>query len=107
MTRPHLIGKGLKSSDRQLRIAAGRLDLLFEDEKGNLVIVEVKLGKIGRDALRQIRSYVHELRNTEPGREVSGILVCSGIMPAYESDLRKQADIRILVYGWDLKVRDW
>lgn len=56
-----LIGKGLKLSQQQKPIGNGRLDVLFEDEQGNLVVVEVKLGSIGREALRQLNTYIHDL----------------------------------------------
>ncbi|MBK7920252.1 MAG: DUF91 domain-containing protein [Chloroflexi bacterium] len=104
---PALIARGLKLSDRQLRIKPGRVDLLLKDEQGNLTVVEVKLNKVGRSALQQIRRYVHELKQNESDKTVNGVLVCSGVMPAYENDLRKQNDIRIMVYGWDLVIQKW
>jgi len=104
---PDLIEKGLKLSERQLPIESGRIDLLFEDMKGNLTVVEVKLDRIGRDAFRQIQSYIHELRTKEDRKKVNGVLVCAGVMPAYDDDLRKQKEIRILIYGWEMKVQQW
>jgi hypothetical protein len=103
---PNLIGRGLRLSRKQLPIGEGRLDVLFEDKQGDLVVVEVKLGHIGRDALRQTKSYIHDLQK-ETGKTISGAIVCAGIMPAYDEELRKQKDIRILVYGWDLRVQQW
>lgn len=99
---PALIGKGLRLAGRQVEIAAGRIDLLFESRRGDQVVVEVKLGRIGRDAISQVQSYLNELRHGSRN-SVQGVIVCSGIMPAYESDLQKQRKIRILRYGWDLK----
>jgi RecB family endonuclease NucS len=104
---PRLISKGLKLADRQLSIRSGRIDLLFEDQTGNLTVVEVKLNKIGRDALQQVQRYIHELKVTSAGKKVSGVIVCTGVMPAYENDLRKQNDVRILIYGWEMQVRQW
>ena len=100
-----LVGR-LKFLSSQRRTQDGRLDVLFEDRHGNLVVVEVKLGHIGRDALRQTRNYVRDLRQREK-RKVSGVILCAGVMPAYEDELRKQTQIRILVHGWDLKVQRW
>ncbi|RME71443.1 MAG: DUF91 domain-containing protein [Chloroflexi bacterium] len=102
---PDKIGTGLKLSARQLPIASGRIDLLFENAQGHLVVVEVKLHKIGREALRQVQRYVKELK--QKNKNVKGVLVCSGVMPAYENELRKQNDIKILTYGWELKIQKW
>lgn len=99
--RPAIIAKGLKLYDRQRHIGDGRLDLLLEDSSGNLTIVEIKLGRIGHNALQQIRTYIHDLR-AEAKRQVSGVIVCSGVMPAYEDEIRCQDNVRIFLYGWDL-----
>lgn len=102
----NLLGKRLKLAKQQKFIGDGRLDLLFEDREENWVIVEVKLNRIGRDALQQIKTYIHDLRE-ETNKHISGVIVCAGVMPAFEDELRKQRDIRILVYGWDLRVQQW
>lgn len=103
---PNLVGKGLKLIGSQRRTDDGRLDVLFEDRAGHLVVVEVKLGRIGRDAVQQTKNYVRYLR-TQENKKVSGVIVCAGVMPAYEEDLRKQKDIRILVHGWNLQIQEW
>jgi hypothetical protein len=103
---PSLVGKGLKLLGSQRRTDDGRLDVLFEDPLGNLIVVEVKLGRIGRDAILQTKNYVRYLR-TQQNKKVSGMIVCAGVMPAYEDDLRKQRDIRILVHGWNLQIQEW
>jgi Holliday junction resolvase-like predicted endonuclease len=103
---PNLIRKGLKLLGSQRRTDDGRLDVLFEDQAGNLVVVEVKLGHIGRDAIQQIKNYVRYLRKQQ-NKKVSGIIVCAGVMPAYEEDLRKQKDVRIFVHGWNLQIQEW
>jgi len=103
---PGLIGKGLRLAKRQEIVGSGRLDLLFEDRQGGWVIVEVKLNRIGRDALQQIKTYIHDLRE-ETHKDITGAIVCAGVMPAYEDELRKQKDIRILIHGWCLRVQPW
>jgi RecB family endonuclease NucS len=82
---PDLIGNGLKLLGSQRRIDDGRLDVLFEDQLGNLIVVEVKLGHIGREAIQQTKNYVRYLR-TQQNKKVSGVIVCAGVMPAYEAD---------------------
>jgi len=103
---PSLIGKSLKLKRRQLDTSVGRIDLLFEDKKGNLIVVELKLNKIGRDAINQLRRYMNWIKK-ETKKDVSGIIVCKGVMPAFEEDLNKLKDIRIFCHGWQLKVYPW
>jgi RecB family endonuclease NucS len=80
---------------------------LFQTPQGNLVVVEVKFGRVGREAMRQVQNYMHDLRATEHSKSVTGVLVCSGVMPAFEEELRKQTKVRILVYGWRIQVQPW
>jgi len=103
---PNLIGKNLSLLSRQEDIASGRTDLILEDQSGDLVLIEVKLGRIGRKAARQLKRYLHDLRR-DSNRNIRGIVIGSGVMPAYEADLSKQKDIDIYVYGWQLKIRPW
>lgn len=103
---PALIGLNLKLVGSQRRTNDGRLDVLFEDQDGNLIVVEVKLGRIGRDAVQQTKNYMRFLRERET-KKVSGVIVCAGVMSAYEGELRKQKDVRILVHGWSLQIETW
>jgi len=102
-----LIGKSLTLKKRQKKTQVGVIDLLLEDKKGNLVVVELKLNKIGRDAVTQLRRYMNWVMNwvkKETKKEVKGAIICKGIMPAFEEDLKKLKDIKIFIYGWQLKV---
>jgi len=103
---PSLIGESLKLIRRQLDTPVGRIDLLFEDKKSNKIVVELKLSKIGRAAINQLRRYMDWVEK-ETKKEVKGVIVCSGVMPAFEEDFKKLKDIRIFCYGWQLKVFPW
>lgn len=102
---PGLIEKGLSLDGRQVIVTSGRIDLLLKDGKGNRTVVEVKLGRIGRDAIRQIQGYIKDLRKVH--KKVSGVIVCEGVLPAYEKEFRKQKKIKIHTYGWNLNVQQW
>ena len=104
---PSLIADGLKLLGQQLEVKSGRIDLLFGTMCGNLVVVEVKLGRIGREAMRQVQDYVSDIKATERPKKVEGVLVCAGVMPAFESELRKQSKVRILIHGWRIEVQPW
>ncbi len=103
---PRLVGEDLRLKGKQVYIGVGRIDLLFEDKRGNLIVIEVKLNKIGRDAIKQLRRYMDELKK-EAKKEVTGVIICKGVMPAFEEDLKKLEGIKIFCYGWQLKVRPW
>lgn len=103
---PRLIGKTLKLRGKQLDTPVGRIDLLFEDKKGNPIIVELKLNKIGRDAINQLRRYIDWMQK-ETKKEVRGAIICLGVMPAFEEDFKKLKDIKIFCYGWQLKAYPW
>ena len=107
MQKPELIGENLTFLERQLFIEAGRLDLLFENDDGEWIVVEVKLNRVGRNALKQTKSYMKELKQKEPNKNVKGVIVCAEVMPAFREELRKQKDVEILLYGWDLQVQKW
>lgn len=103
---PSMISKSLKLKARQLDTEVGRIDLLFEDKRGNPTIVELKLNKIGRSAIDQLRRYMKWAKK-QTNKEVKGIIVCKGVMPAFEEEFGKLKDIKILCYGWKLKVYPW
>lgn len=103
---PNLIGASLRLERRQFDTPVGRIDMLFEDTSRNLLVVELKLNKIGRDAINQLRKYMGWVRK-ETGKKVAGAIVCKGVMPAFQEDLKKLKNIRIFCYGWQLKVYQW
>lgn len=103
---PSLIGDSLTLVGRQLHTPVGRIDLLFEDKEGNLIVVELKLDRIGRDAIKQVRKYMNWVKKATK-EEVAGAVVCKGVMPAFQEDLNKLRDIKIFCYGWQLKVYPW
>jgi hypothetical protein len=56
--------------------------------------------------LFSVEPYMNWVRK-ETSREVAGAVVCKGVMPAFQEDLKKLKDIKILCYGWQLKVYPW
>jgi hypothetical protein len=103
---PATLGKDLTLWDRQFPLADGRADLIFQDRHEGFLIVEVKLGQIGRDAVIQIRQYVKEFKR-RTRNNVRGVLVCAGVLPAYQDEISKQKDLTVLTYGWRMHVQPW
>lgn len=100
-----LFGEEVISIRRQLDTPVGRIDLLFEEEN-KIIIVEIKLSKIGNEAVSQLYKYINWARQ-ELKKEIEGIIVCSGVMPAFQEDFSKLKKIKIFCYGWQLKVVPW
>lgn len=96
---PKYLGDDLKLIERQYDITpTERIDLLFEDKNGAYVVVELKLGVVGRKELNQVKGYTHQIRKA--GRLVKGILVCKDISPAFENAFKSSKDIKVWFYGW-------
>jgi len=100
---PKILGRSLKLIKKQYDTPVGRIDMIFEDKDGTKMIVELKLNKIGRDAINQLRRYMKYIEETT-NKEVRGILVCKGIMPAFEEEFKNLKNIKIFKYGWKLEV---
>ena len=101
-----IIARSLRLVGRQIDTPVGRMDLLYEDKTGTKHIVELKLGYIGRGALTQLQRYMGWIHQEESKR-AKGILVCEGVMPAYEDDIRAAKDVVVLRYGWQMKMSRW
>jgi Holliday junction resolvase-like predicted endonuclease len=59
---PALLEEGLEIVGRQISLDAGRLDLLALDPQGSWVVVEIKRGPAGRNALAQALDYASCIR---------------------------------------------
>lgn len=100
MRKPNLLEENLTFVRRQHEILpSSRIDLLFTDENGDYVVVELKLGSVGREASNQIRRYIHEIRASERKR-VRGIIVCKDVFPAFRDLYKKLTDVKVHYYGW-------
>jgi hypothetical protein len=104
---PKNLGGSMKVTERQLDTDDGRIDLLLESRSGQETVVELKLHRIGREAVSQLRRYMRWIRKTAKNkrRKVRGIILCEGVLPSFEEDLRKLKDIEVFRYGWNLNLR--
>ncbi len=78
--RPDMIEEGLKVVAVEYPVREGYVDILAEDRKGRLVVVEVKRGRASTEAVAQLKRYVDALRR-EARREVRGVLAAPSISP--------------------------
>jgi hypothetical protein len=104
---PSLVRQSVSSVRRQVETDDGRIDLLLNTKSGHITVIEVKLHRIGRDAVKQLRDYMKWVRKGRQKQSVSGVIVCEGVLPAFADDLAKLKDIKVMCYGWQLKLRQW
>jgi len=105
---PGLLGRSVSSVKRQEETDEGRIDLLLETKSGRVIVVEVKLHRIGRKAVKQLQGYMKwAKKDAKKGQKVSGVIVCEEILPAFADDVAKLKDIEVFCYGWQLKLRRW
>jgi hypothetical protein len=77
---PSLIRHSVISVKRQVETDNGRIDLLLNTKSGHITVIEVKLHRIGRDAVKQLRNYMKWVRKGRRKQEVSGVIVCEGVL---------------------------
>ncbi|SIS64837.1 endonuclease NucS domain-containing protein [Salimicrobium flavidum] len=100
---PEELEQGMKVLRRQYIFRnQRRLDLLMKDKDGELVVVEVKKGRIGRDAKQQIHHYMKQVKKEWDVAHVRGIIICAGVLPYFEEELVKAQKDGVFVkrYGW-------
>lgn len=73
------LNEPLTQFTRQESSAVGRADLIFEDSLGRLLVIEIKKGKLGRDAAPQLRDYFGMMKRRHPERRVELMVVANSI----------------------------
>ncbi len=75
--KPEYIEEGIRITREEYDIGIGKIDLFGRDKNGNIVIIELKKGKIGENEVLQLNRYVQYYKKTNPN--VRGIIVGSSI----------------------------
>lgn len=100
---PYVLGSKLKLYKRQYVLKSGkRIDLLLKDKEG-LIVVEVKKDAVGKEAYKQVKGYLKEVKEEFKCKKVKGIIVCGDILPAFEDFYVKEIEkgkINIYLYAW-------
>ena len=104
---PAILGSNIKFFKRQYILKSGkRVDLLLKDEKG-LIVVEIKKGPIGKEAYKQVKEYLREIRE-EFNCSARDIIICEDILPAFEDFFIKEIEKRkidVYLYAWKFNLR--
>jgi len=69
----------LKPFMRQARSAVGRADLVFEDQLGRLLVVEIKRGQLQRGAIAQVHDYFGMVKRQFPDKSVEMMVIAQTI----------------------------
>ena len=70
--------KGLKPLNQEEVLRKGLVDILAEDAKGRLVVIELKRRQADFNAVQQLKRYMDQVKNLK-GIETRGILIAPGI----------------------------
>jgi len=92
------IEKGLKPANQECPFRKGVVDILAEDSKGRLVVIEVKRRKADYKAVSQLYRYMQEVEKLK-GRESRGILLAP--------DIHKKARDLLEEYGLEFAKLDF
>jgi len=80
--------EGSPARHTEVECGAGIADVVLKDEKGRLVVIEVKRARADINAAAQLKRYVDAFRE-ERGESVRGILVAPDVTEGCERYLRK------------------
>ncbi|MGH9688756.1 MAG: endonuclease NucS domain-containing protein [Candidatus Acidiferrales bacterium] len=79
-------------------VECGQIDITAEDEKGTVVVIELKAGKAGRHALGQILGYMGAL--TDGKKPTRGILVAERFSPKAMAAARVIPNLELRTYSF-------
>ena len=74
-----LLNEPLKQFRRQARSSIGRSDLVFTDRLGRLLVIEIKRGKLERQAIDQLHDYYGSLKKEFPDQPVELMAIAHSI----------------------------
>ena len=83
----------------------GRIDLFCRDAQGKWVVVELKAGSAGDDAVGQVAGYMAWVRENVPGaEEVRGVLVCRNASDRVKAAIRMVPGLTLKRYDMSFTV---
>lgn len=94
----HALGESLTLIGVEVPVSFGRIDILAQDDRENLVAIELKSGVASRDAIAQLQSYMGALELEKPNTFVRGILVAASLDEKAEAALRVARNINFVSY---------
>ena len=89
LQKPELIEPGLKILTTEYPVGSGFVDVLAEDSKGKLTIIELKRKKASLEAVLQLKRYVESMKKMTGRSDVRGVLAAPSISREAYKALRR------------------
>lgn len=92
--------KGLSVSDggSERGVESGLIDITATDSEGAIVVIELKRGRGGREAIGQVLGYMGDVAKEEPSRQVRGILVAADFDQSCKSAAAFVPQLKLMKY---------
>jgi endonuclease len=78
LLKPSLLEEGFKPISYEKKVEPGFVDVYGVDKDGNLVVIEVKRNKAGKEAVLQLARYIEAIK-TKSNRRLRGVLVAPNL----------------------------
>lgn len=95
---PDILEKGLKVLSRQESLPSGRVDLLLENNEGEVILLEIKEGFPRDSVITQVLSYKNDVEKRYPKKKVTPAILCQDCSRRVRN-AAKSAGINIYTYG--------
>ena len=86
-------------------VEAGRIDITAADDRGNLVVIELKAGTAAPEAVAQLLGYMGTIENPD-GRPIRGILVANDFHPRVVYAAKAVPTISLKAYSFQFSFED-
>lgn len=96
---------GLRFIDSEVVVAAGRIDILAEDDEDRLVVIELKADMGDSGAIGQLLGYMGAIENPD-GRPIRGILVANDFHPRAVNAAKAVPNISLKAYSFQFSFED-
>lgn len=98
-------GLRIIDGDVERTVEAGRIDITAEDDRGNLVVIELKAGAAAPEAVAQLLGYMGAIENPD-GRPIRGILVANDFHPNTVYAAKAVPNISLKAYSFQFSFED-
>ncbi len=95
---PEALEKGLKVLSRQEHVPSGRVDLLLENNRGEIILLEIKEGFPRDSVVTQVLNYKNDVERKYPKKKVRPAILCQDCSQRVRN-AAKNVGIAVYTYG--------